>query len=359
MKTIRKSLFETNSSSMHSVTVQDVKDKSHDHFEHDDVVTITLEYYARFPQKLLTTPETKLSYIVSYLICGYGLNEKRVDFILRSLNDFFNDKKDISAIKEIYNLDDASRNINLFQKLHDCVKSHTNAEFKFTVADGCIYAEGYEKMMQYFETHDLDQVIFNPDYIIVVDGDEYCKYDDDREEEETPNNTLGIYREHSISLLEDPTKNYVDEKWEDKKYDFGDELLLNNFKPKKLTFYRLQKILTLDDLEPCRYKADKNGKIFNGIIYYGRIISKAKTNYSFYRSYCSLFYGKPNLFQITEEIHHYADDNRIETLKILRKDGTYDSYSLDGFDVKVRLLKPRDEDGDIVSGFYLEFYKVK
>lgn len=348
MKTIRNSLFETNSSSMHSVTVQDVADKSHDHFEHNDVVKISLKYYGRSPQFLLTKPEQKLSYILSYYF-GYcdGSDAKKT---CELLTDYFNDKIGKAEIVSFMNsykqtLDCSEQDIEVVQKLHDCVKSHTNAKFEIIYDDYCICAEGYEVMGKYFETHDLNEILFNPDYIIVIDGDEYLKYEDDREE---TYNHRSWQIEDSESLLNDPT-----DMWSSSKYDFADELKLRNQKPKPLTFTRLQKVISLgtenfDELEPCwshnKYALDH----FKGIIYKGKLISTPKQDCIFYRRYNELVYGVPHLFQVVREL--FNDNEPINELEILASDGYFDSFDLKGCDVKIT---EKDD------GFYLEFYEVK
>jgi len=350
MKTIRNSLFETNSSSMHSVTVQDVKDKSHDHFEHDDVVKIALKYYGRSPQFLLTKPEQKLSYILSYYF-GYCGSKVDAEKTCKLLTDYFNDKMGktemvsfMESNKQIF--DFSEQDIEVVQKLHDCVKSHTNARFEIIFGDDyCIYAEGYEVMDKYFKSHDINEILFNPDYIIVIDGDEYCKYEDDREE---TYNHRSWQIEDSESLLNDPT-----DIWSNTKYDFADELKLRNQKPKPLTFTRLQRVISLgtenfDELEPYwdrnKYALDH----FKGILYKGKLISKSKQDYIFYRRYNELVYGVPHLFHVVREL--FNDNEPISELKILAPDEYFDNYDLKDCDVKIT-----EKD----NGFYLEFYEVK
>ena len=312
---------------MHSITIQDVKDKSHDHFE-SNKVTIELGYYERYPQMLLTTPEQKLSYIVSYLCKDSGLYKNKVKPLLKALNKFFNSNKDFSILKKKFDLSE-----ELFSRLYDAIKLD-GVKFKFTVSkDNLIYAEGYEEIGKYFKTHNFKDIIFNPDYIIVIDGDEYYKYNDVRERE---------YNKNVVNLLDDP-----DEIWLNRKYDFSDELLLNNQEPKRLTFSRLYQVLFLNDLRNDYYdNKDKIRKKFKGIIYKDKLIKPIK-NYVFFRgNYVNIYYGKPKLMHISENYdNEYLN---IQSLYIYnKKTDEYDRYSLKDCDVKIEHVK---------GGFYLKFY---
>ena len=181
MKTIRKSCFETNSSSMHSITYQKVKDKSHTELVNikDDVLTITLSEYSE--GLILSTPDQKLSYIATWFSGSYALwitDDESLETFNHVVADNFDD---LDELNDDDRVDYCSQNlfkdyIELLEQIKE--KYHLKGikfEFDKNVKpiDIGVNWQSKEVLQEYiiYDTRSLYDLVFDPCYIIVVDWD--------------------------------------------------------------------------------------------------------------------------------------------------------------------------------------------
>ena len=227
MKSVRKSLFETNSSAMHSLTIQDVKDKSHNHFDfnvQNNVLKIHLESYTHDP-RLLTTPNEKLNYYLSYLLTNlqnyidcskseYKDYDGYVNFAkikLEKANEFIQNSENTFDYQVENNID-----ISIFLSQLNFIKEILTDEYHCKIelegdphvshrANGLI-----EKYLGIINKENIKDMLLNPDVIIVIDSDKHKYFNQF-------NNKSG--------------------------YFFGDELETNNKIDRDVTFHRLSNVL--------------------------------------------------------------------------------------------------------------------
>lgn len=198
MLSIRKSCFETNSSSMHSLAIWKKckpyddyylslgtkwdKDKENGTFELLDWTCHDEEDYSfyRYPYRQLTTPIEKLRYIVGWYL-GYEYPDG--DYEKEPVYKF----KDEEVEKEL---------IRLIEKYTGYKKVQWyKIEEKMTIPRGKKYRKWVEEKVYPETTFDndtgedvmnfvrrkgitLEDLIFKPNYTIQVDGDEYCEFRD-------------------------------------------------------------------------------------------------------------------------------------------------------------------------------------
>ena len=154
--TIRKGMFETNSSSMHSIIIT----KNNDSYDEKELKVYKgilrfldddLEF-SRYPFQFLNTWRSKVAYAIASYCQEYEVNDK-----------------------------DAKEFIS---KLEDIIKKHVEDFDHIELPDpeDTYYPYGYvdhqsEGLLQKFlseENVTLEDFIFTPKYIVVIDGDEYC-----------------------------------------------------------------------------------------------------------------------------------------------------------------------------------------
>ena len=168
MLNIRKSIFETNSSSMHSIVIAKNKDKSlDDYFYHDWENCPTLELtetdleFGRGPFNFLNTFEEKLCYLiaavnfkdnefnqlidtVNQILKEKNITEKTVNIIVPEIDDYDYEKHEYKEEKVPFYGDIDHQSLGVFQ--------------------------GF--LNKYHLTH--KQFLENPNIEVVIDGDEYC-----------------------------------------------------------------------------------------------------------------------------------------------------------------------------------------
>lgn len=158
--TIRKGMFETNSSSMHSIIIT----KNNDSYDEKELMCYckgVLRFFeddlefSRSPFQFLNTWRGKVAYAIASYCQGYEKDSEEA-------------KKFISELEAII-------------KKH--VKDFDHIEFPDQ--EDTWYPFGYvdhqsENLLQKFlseENVTLEGFIFTPKYIVIIDGDEYCIFD--------------------------------------------------------------------------------------------------------------------------------------------------------------------------------------
>ena len=184
MINIRNSIFETNSSSMHSLAILNDFNKKYKIFNR---LYIALRTYDRNPQYILDTPSKKLSYIFSYYLSRWD------DGFLHTTNNsnkfkFQNKKRYVTKIinKMLKNDHIASEYFGdkiqkkKFFDIYNKVKNILNTKLIFKVVDSTnnIWVTYDQSIISDIENNkiDLKEFILNPNYVVFVDGDEYCKF---------------------------------------------------------------------------------------------------------------------------------------------------------------------------------------
>lgn len=162
--TIRDGMFETNSSSMHSIVIckdggNYTEKELHDPIFSDGTIKFwenDLEF-GRSPFELLTAWDRKLAFVIASL-CGYKEEE-----------------------------DEEAKNI--ITELEKIVSKHIPECCKIELTDICyehsIWPYGYvdhqsmgllDRLLKK-EGISIEEFIFNKKYVVVIDGDEYCIFD--------------------------------------------------------------------------------------------------------------------------------------------------------------------------------------
>ena len=184
MINIRNSIFETNSSSMHSLAILNDFNKKYKIFNR---LYIALRTYDRNPQYILDTPSKKLSYLFSYYLSRWD------DGFLHTTNNsnkfkFHNKKRYVTKIinKMLKNDHIASEYFGdkiqkkKFFDIYNKVKNILNTKLIFKVVDSTnnIWVTYDQSIISVIVNNkiDLKEFILNPNYVVFVDGDEYCKF---------------------------------------------------------------------------------------------------------------------------------------------------------------------------------------
>lgn len=163
---IRSSVFETNSSSMHSLVVKKVDDyyadnelRKHLWLDNDGVWDIWKSdniTFGRYPFMCLNTFESKVRYAIASL-CGWR-------------SDAEEKFKEIEAlVKEII---PECTSIKL-PKMWDWVDDEDNNKISYGSVDEDILSPFLKA-----ENISLKEFVTNKRYVVIVDGDEYCVWDD-------------------------------------------------------------------------------------------------------------------------------------------------------------------------------------
>lgn len=157
MKVTRKSVFETNSSSAHTLCLTtDCKSKL-DLDIKDDILYVDLGEYGQ-NERRLTTPQEKLNYIFTLAINWYS--EKY----------FIDDEKDLDEeLQKIYKNPDYE--LFVFWLLNTL----NLKQVKYRIPEGSVYVDHqscYEEVVKYYTTNWLN-IISNPNVIIVIRSDCY------------------------------------------------------------------------------------------------------------------------------------------------------------------------------------------
>lgn len=168
MLKIRNNVFETNSSSTHSIAIsKKSRGYSYDLPVEDGCLKLRCGEFGWGPC-LLRTPYDKLTYILTYLICDLLDNEGMDSYIKFGSDDYY---KALDLIAE----DD---DIN---SLLESIKEECSdiEEFEFGFDDG-YYAFGYidHQSFDMIKDEDFIDVIFNNNIMIIIDNDNSCTFYD-------------------------------------------------------------------------------------------------------------------------------------------------------------------------------------
>lgn len=161
---IRRNVFETNSSSMHSLVISKddrllTEDELTDgmYIDEDGIWDIWNDddlYFGRSPFQCLSTFESKVRYAIASLCCWRSDKEKKVTS---------------EKIKTI-----------VLEAIPECkdVKLPTD---NYSEKEKVIYGSVDEDILSGFlgkNNIELKDFLLNKKYVVIVDGDEYCIYDD-------------------------------------------------------------------------------------------------------------------------------------------------------------------------------------
>lgn len=161
---IRRNVFETNSSSMHSLVISKedrllTKDELSDgmYLNKDGVWDIWMDddlYFGRSPFQCLATFESKVRYAIASL-CGWRSDEEK--------------KATFEKIKSI-----------VFEAIPKCtdVKLPRDSYYE---KEKIVYGSVDDDILSGFlekNNIELKDFLLNKKYIVIVDGDEYCIYDE-------------------------------------------------------------------------------------------------------------------------------------------------------------------------------------
>jgi len=159
--TIRKGMFETNSSSMHSIIITKNNDSYDEkelkvyyggtlHFSDDDLE------FSRYPFQFLNTWRSKVAYAIASYCQEYNKdNEEAKEFI---------SKLEAIIKKHVKNFD------------HIELPDPEDTWYPFGYVDH--QSEGLLQKFLSEENVTLEDFIFTPKYIVIIDGDEYCIFND-------------------------------------------------------------------------------------------------------------------------------------------------------------------------------------
>lgn len=159
---IRRGVFETNSSSMHSLVISKddrllTKDELTDeiHLCEDGVWDIWTDddlCFGRSPFQCLTTFESKVRYAIASLCCWRSDEEKKFIF---------------EKIKGIV--------LETIPECKDVKLPRDNYSEKKKVLYGCVDEDILSEFLEK-NNIDLKDFLLNKKYVVIVDGDEYCIY---------------------------------------------------------------------------------------------------------------------------------------------------------------------------------------
>lgn len=184
MKTIRNSLFETNSSSVHSIVVNGQDEYSYKNF---DCVNLDEFGWGYGEDNLLKTPDQKLSYLFTYAICRlmefddeFSKKEKNIrqtssfgsyeaEFVRRINEYIHDDNSEFMTYKETQGIDD----------LVYFVKEHCDDFRNFEIIDygGYYYidhqsleCDSLQELLDYNGVS-IEELVFNNKYQIEISND--------------------------------------------------------------------------------------------------------------------------------------------------------------------------------------------
>ena len=176
MKVIRNSLFETNSSSMHSIAYLNVRDKSLTELTQikDGCLTIDLDEYEG--GKILKAPDQKLSYICTWLLDNKFwfnfLDEdvQKLNYHLTDMNDFYDISEDLESCCSSGDLDTFRDLLEFIANKYKLKQIKFNLKTEHTGINWQS-KEVLEEFMWGNPDVTYEKLIFDPCYIIVVDWD--------------------------------------------------------------------------------------------------------------------------------------------------------------------------------------------
>lgn len=156
MKVVRRSVFETNSSSSHSICISQIQEDEFDflfpEMQEDGVLTVELGQYG-WGEAVLTTPYKKLCYVLTMF----------VEYSSRKwTNDCTERLEKLTSLKE-YD--------EVVELLNNNVKG-----FKELVIDLSSISDCYIDHESVRGLNDLYNILFNTRYKILIDNDSYYHY---------------------------------------------------------------------------------------------------------------------------------------------------------------------------------------
>ena len=156
MINIRKYVFETNSSSSHSIVINLGDTVLDDYFDiplKDGIYNISSRLvFDRTPFRILATVNEKIRFAIASLANYY---EKGTEVFFDELTNIF--KKHYPELKEI----------KVAYEEYDGEKYY-----------GEIDHQSYGLLQHFLNKNNisLEEFLFNPKYIVIIDGDEYCEF---------------------------------------------------------------------------------------------------------------------------------------------------------------------------------------
>lgn len=213
---VRSGIFETNSSSMHSIAIikkPTEKAKRADSYFYSDVFNGRINFYendvtfGRYPFKLLNTPYHKLAYVLVNKVSGAYRTEEEMNEVLQKYIDMINDHferegKNIVATEIKFPTDFDTVWVDEDGNTYDCydtdevetkenedgsttyVSKHNGQVVERELVEKTFYGEidhqSWDLYKNFIFNHQIsdEEFIFNPKYIVIIDGDEYCIYED-------------------------------------------------------------------------------------------------------------------------------------------------------------------------------------
>lgn len=163
---VRNFVFETNSSSMHSICILknpgilDYNENIELDFYNGTIHWFSYEYFyfGRHPFELLITPKDKIRYLFANMCPGYH-------------------KKEDPKFTEVYN--EILEAVKTKYPECNCISLPTNYNENEEEIVYCGEDEDSEPFVELIKKRKipLEDFIFNPKYFVVIDGDEYCVFD--------------------------------------------------------------------------------------------------------------------------------------------------------------------------------------
>lgn len=202
---IRRSCFETNSSSMHSLVItKDDRPYTQNELENGIYIDRNGElcirddelYFDRAPFELLTTFEAKLRYAIAIFCGGYAnpgeKEDKKFLEIQELVKKYFPDLKEIKLDmdwQDVY-VDDKGKEYlgSNVLKRDDSFFAWGREGFTIPVTPtgqeigfncyGCVDHQSYGLLQEFLKKKgiSLEEFLTNKKYIVVIDGDEYFKW---------------------------------------------------------------------------------------------------------------------------------------------------------------------------------------
>ena len=170
MKVIRDSIFETNSSSAHALIYRKCE-------KPDNFTEIKLDYYG-WGYEVLSTIQEKLSYFFTYSyvrMLEYDVNRSAIESeeaFLDDLNNYIKNNECTDYLKKLNEFKD-------FKKLVKIVKKHSDFKLIKIEEIGIDHQSVENKKLKEFKN--LEEIIYNDNYGILICNDNYNPKDFDTE----------------------------------------------------------------------------------------------------------------------------------------------------------------------------------
>jgi len=315
MLSLRRSTFETNSSSAHTITIQDVKNKdaTFDPPIVDGKLYIKLTAHVKEPE-IIYSPLQKLNYYLSYLIMrlNFFIDFSKPEYIkyehinfdkikLDKANKFLSKGEDTYE----YRVDDDIRIEPFLEQMriiNEIIKEKTNAQIVLTGAPQVSHKaiNKVENFLNNISKKNIENFLFNPDILVVIDSKD-CKY----------------------------TNQYTDNSG----FYFGNELELNTKFTHDVTFKRVKNVIHNDIMSKLKLDYE-----FSKIRFIGVIVDDIEYDtkgLACYPKQDILYFKRIKNFEVLEL--DYNHNTKIDRIVIRRESKKQDiTLPLNGhYDVKV------------------------